>query len=118
NSVSSVPSGVAVLFDPIIPKLLHFWFVAILFVSMGRAAARWLSRKRITYLQNAVIVGAGEVGQLVAHKLLQHPEYGINLVGFVDAEPKERRDDLARLTLLGPQERLPAIVRMFDVERV
>ncbi|TML44564.1 MAG: sugar transferase [Actinobacteria bacterium] len=106
------------LVDPSISKLLAFWVGCIFFVSMGRAAARWLSRKRITYLQNAVIVGAGEVGQLVAHKLLQHPEYGINLVGFVDSEPKERRDDLAHLTLLGPQERLPAIVRMFDVERV
>ena len=51
-------------------------------------------------------------------KLLKHPEYGINLVGFVDAEPKERRDDLEDLTLLGPSERLPALVRLFDVERV
>jgi exopolysaccharide biosynthesis polyprenyl glycosylphosphotransferase len=106
------------LVDPSVPKLLTFWAGSMLLVSVFRAAARWLSRKRITYLQNAVIVGAGDVGQLVAHKLLQHPEYGINLVGFVDAEPKERREDLAHLTLLGPQERLPAIVRMFDVERV
>ena len=35
-------------------------------------------------------------------KLLKHPEYGINLVGFVDANPKERREDLENLTLLGP----------------
>src|SRR5438105_11016186 len=52
------------LVDPSISKLLAFWVGCIFFVSMGRAAARWLSRKRITYLQNAVIVGAGEVGQL------------------------------------------------------
>jgi exopolysaccharide biosynthesis polyprenyl glycosylphosphotransferase len=104
--------------NPGIPKLLTFWFAAIVLVSLGRAAARWFSRKQITYLQNTVIVGAGDVGQLVAHKLLQHREYGINLVGFVDAEPKERRDDLGQLTLLGPPDRLPAVVRMFDVERV
>jgi exopolysaccharide biosynthesis polyprenyl glycosylphosphotransferase len=103
---------------PEVTKLVTFWGASIVLVSGGRAIARWLCRKQITYLQNAVIVGAGEVGQLVAHKLLQHPEYGLNLVGFVDSEPKERRDDLAHLTLLGPQERLPAIVRMFDVERV
>ena len=69
-------------------------------------------------MQNTVIVGAGEVGQLIAKKLLQHPEYGVNLVGFVDAQPKERRDDLGHLALLGGTERLPAIVRLFDVERV
>jgi exopolysaccharide biosynthesis polyprenyl glycosylphosphotransferase len=50
--------------------------------------------------------------------LLQHPEYGINLVGFVDSRPKGRRDDMGHLALLGGQERLPALIRMFDVERV
>ncbi|MGN6431322.1 MAG: sugar transferase [Gaiellaceae bacterium] len=106
------------LANPAIPKLLTFWAASIVLVSVGRAAARWFSRKQITYQQNAVIVGAGEVGQLVAHKFLQHPEYGVNLVGFVDAKPKERRDDVGHLTLLGSPERLPAIVRLFDVERV
>jgi exopolysaccharide biosynthesis polyprenyl glycosylphosphotransferase len=113
--VSAWLTGIA---KPDIAKLVTFWGASIVLVSGGRAIARWLCRKQITYLQNAVIVGAGEVGQLVAHKLLQHPEYGLNLVGFVDSDPRERRDDLAHLTLLGPQERLPAIVRMFDVERV
>jgi exopolysaccharide biosynthesis polyprenyl glycosylphosphotransferase len=65
-----------------------------------------------------VIVGAGDVGQMIARKLLHHPEYGINLVGFVDAEPKERREDLGTLILLGAPDRLPGIVRLFDVERV
>ena len=58
------------------------------------------------------------MGQLIGRKLLQHPEYGINLIGFVDAEPKERRADLEHLTLLGPRSRLATIVEVFDVERV
>lgn len=103
---------------PDITKLAAFWILAITLVSFGRASARSFARRRLTYLQNAVIVGAGDVGQLIGRKLLQHPEYGINLVGFVDAEPKERREDLSHLTLLGPPERLSTIVRLFDVERV
>jgi exopolysaccharide biosynthesis polyprenyl glycosylphosphotransferase len=106
------------LADPKLPKLLLFWTLAIGLVTMGRASARAISRRQMAYLQNTVIVGAGDVGQTIARKLLQHPEYGINLVGFVDAAPKERRDDLDHLTLLGPPEHLPAIVRLFDVERV
>jgi exopolysaccharide biosynthesis polyprenyl glycosylphosphotransferase len=98
--------------------LVTFWIAAILLIVLARGIARSLSRRRITYQQNAVIAGAGDVGQSIAHKLLQHPEYGINLVGFVDVEPKERREDLENLTILGPPERLPAIVRMFDIERV
>jgi exopolysaccharide biosynthesis polyprenyl glycosylphosphotransferase len=103
---------------PTAPKLVVFWVTAILFVSIGRAAARSLSRRNIAYLQNTVIVGAGDVGQLIAHKLTQHPEYGINLVGFVDDQPKERREDLEHLALLGGIERLTSIVRILDIERV
>jgi exopolysaccharide biosynthesis polyprenyl glycosylphosphotransferase len=103
---------------PSVPKLLLFWALAIALVSTGRAGARAYCRRHIMYLQNTVIVGAGDVGQLVARKLLKHPEYGINLVGFVDGQPKERRDDLESLTILGPTEKLPALVRLFDIERV
>jgi exopolysaccharide biosynthesis polyprenyl glycosylphosphotransferase len=108
-------TGVA---HPTAPKLVVFWVAAILLVSVGRTAARSLSRRNIAYLQNTVIVGAGEVGQLIAYKLMQHPEYGINLVGFVDDRPKERREDLEHLALLGGIERLPTVVRLLDVERV
>jgi exopolysaccharide biosynthesis polyprenyl glycosylphosphotransferase len=103
---------------PELLRFVFFWGLAIAGVTGLRALARGFCRRRISYLQNAVIVGAGDVGQLIAHKLLQHAEYGINLVGFVDDEPKERRADLEHLPLLGPPERLPAIVRAFDVERV
>lgn len=103
---------------PTPPKLLLFWALATGFVSVGRAAARSYCRRHIGYVQNAVIVGAGDVGQLIARKLLKHPEYGVNLVGFVDAEPKERRGDLESLTLLGSPERLPALVRFLDIDRV
>jgi exopolysaccharide biosynthesis polyprenyl glycosylphosphotransferase len=104
--------------DPRITKLITFWLLAVLFVTTGRATARALARRSIAYQQNTIIVGAGDVGQTVARKLLNHPEYGINLVGFVDDEPKERRDDLGHLTLLGSPSRLPGLIRVFDVERV
>ena len=114
-SVGAYLTGLA---HPTAPKLVLFWAAAIGFVSLGRASTRAIARRNVTYLQNAVIVGAGEVGQLIARKFLNHPEYGINLVGFVDADPKDRRHDLEHLALLGGTERLPAIVRLFDVERV
>jgi exopolysaccharide biosynthesis polyprenyl glycosylphosphotransferase len=96
------------------------WFVTASIVLLGalRASARAISQRRIEYLQNTVIVGAGDVGQRIAEKLLHHPEYGVNLVGFVDAQPKERRPGLEHLTIIGGPERLPSIVRLLDVERV
>ena len=99
-------------------KVLFFWFFGILLVSVGRTAARVVARRTLAYVQNAVVVGAGDIGQLVARKLLQHPEYGINLVGFIDDEPKARRPDLRHLTVLGTHDELPDIVRTLGVERV
>ena len=101
-----------------VTKVLLFWVFGILLVTAGRAAALLVSRRTLSYVQNAVIVGAGDVGQLVARKLLQHPEYGINLVGFVDAQPKARRPDLRHLTVLGTPDELLDIVPALGVERV
>jgi len=95
-----------------------FWLTAILGVATTRAGARSYCRRQVGYLQNTLIVGAGNVGQLIAHKILQHPEYGFNIVGFVDDEPLERRSDLEHLALLGSFEDLPEIVRLLDVDRV
>jgi exopolysaccharide biosynthesis polyprenyl glycosylphosphotransferase len=106
------------LAHPEAPKLIIFWAAAIALVTVSRSAARTIARRNVAYLQNAVIVGAGDVGQLVAKKLLRHPEYGINVVGFVDAEPKERDEGLGHLSLLGGTNRLPAVIRLFDIDRV
>jgi exopolysaccharide biosynthesis polyprenyl glycosylphosphotransferase len=106
------------LADPKLHKLASFWILAIVLVTVARAIARATCRRSLTYLQNTLIVGAGDVGQLIARKLLQHPEYGINLVGFVDDQPKQRRGDLRELTLLGTPEQVPDLVSLLDVERV
>lgn len=106
------------LADPQLDKLATFWSLAIAFVFAGRGLARTYCRRQVSYLQNTVIVGAGDIGQLIAKKYLQHPEYGINLVGFIDAQPKARREDLGHLTLLGGLQELPALIRTFDIERV
>jgi exopolysaccharide biosynthesis polyprenyl glycosylphosphotransferase len=108
-------TGVA---SPTVPKLFSFWCLAITFVALARMSARSYCRRHISYLQNTVIVGAGTVGQLVARKLTMHREYGINVVGFVDDNPRERRDDLDWLVVLGSPSELPEIVRLLDVERV
>ena len=94
------------LIVPDLKKLVMFWGLAIAFVVTARALGRAFCRRRLTYLQNTVIVGAGDVGQLVARKLSHHPEYGINLVGFVDIHPKEARRDLGELRVLGGPDAL------------
>ena len=74
---------------PSVQRLIAFWILAIVFITIARVVARALCRRTTIYIQNTIIVGAGDVGQLVAAKLEKHPEYGLNVLGFVDAEPKD-----------------------------
>ena len=99
-------------------KLATFWLLAILGVIGARLAARSLARRHPSYAQNALVVGAGDVGQLIGRKLQQHPEYRINLVGYVDTAPKSFRDDLAGVEHLGELQDIEEIVRLRDVDRV
>ncbi len=111
-------SWLAGLWRPDQAKLATFWLLALLTVATSRSGARALARRHRAYIQNTVVVGAGDVGQLIGRKLLQHPEYGINLLGFVDAAPKEMRRDLADVQLLGEPAEIVQIVERRDVDRV
>jgi exopolysaccharide biosynthesis polyprenyl glycosylphosphotransferase len=111
-------SWLAGLASPHPRRLVVLWLLAVASVTAGRATARAICRRMPSYRQNTVIVGAGEIGQLIGRKLLQHPEYGINLIGFIDDRPKERRTDLGDLAILGDQADLVDIVRRHAVERV
>jgi exopolysaccharide biosynthesis polyprenyl glycosylphosphotransferase len=104
---------------PSVYALITFWALAVCILPVARVLVRESCKRSGAFVQNAVIVGAGEVGQLIGRKLARHPEYGVNVVGFVDRRPKTRHPDLPEhLTLLGPPEQLPEIVQSLDVERV
>src|SRR5262249_46070419 len=51
-------------------------------------------------------------------KLLTHPEYGLNIVGFIDAQPRPRDPDLEEMPVLGTCRDVPEIARALDVDRV
>ena len=54
-------SGLA---DPSLEKAIGLWISAILFITLARTIARTICRRNLLYLQNTLIVGAGDVGQL------------------------------------------------------
>ncbi len=113
--------GVATgLVQPVLARLGVFWLAAVVLIPVLRAGARALCRHLPGYMQHAVIVGAGHVGQQLALKLMNHREYGIKLIGFVDDRPTELDDELAeRLPLLlGGPARLRDFVLEHRVERV
>jgi exopolysaccharide biosynthesis polyprenyl glycosylphosphotransferase len=69
--------------------------------------------------ERCMIVGSGSVARAVARKLAVHPEYGIELVGFIDSRRRtRRRPNLPDLPLLGDVEHFGDLVLEHRVERV
>jgi exopolysaccharide biosynthesis polyprenyl glycosylphosphotransferase len=113
--VGSSITGVA---SPDQGKSTTFWAVAIGCVVFARSGARMLVRRSRKYVQNALIVGTDRVGQLIARKLLQHPEFGINVVGFVDGSPRTLRVAVEHIPVVGDVEGLVDTAVRLDVDRV
>lgn len=91
-----------------------------LLVALGRAVAYQAIRtaRRLGAVQhNALVLGAGEVGGQLARTLLEHPEYGLKPVGFVDNEPYLVRGDRP-VPLVGSVASLADVVRGLDVRVV
>jgi len=113
-------AGVSVLDigNPQLRKFFAFWAAAAILVTSGRAVARSICRRLPAYVQNTLIVGAGEVGQVAARKILQHPELGLRIVGFVDPFPKPRVAGPGQLPILGLPSATPALIAQHEIERV
>jgi exopolysaccharide biosynthesis polyprenyl glycosylphosphotransferase len=106
------------LASPQLGRLVVFWLLAIALVVVGRAVARTIARRSSAYAMRAVVLGAGEIGQLVARKIRQHPEYGLELLGFVDADPLAQRAETRDVEMLGGLGQLQELVAQHQVDRV
>ena len=102
--------------SPSVARLTGFWLIALLSVPFCRVIARTFASRSLAYVQNTVVVGTGPVGQLFAHKILGHPEYGLNLVGFID--PGSTGEGIGSIPLLGVPSELRGLIPALDIERV
>jgi exopolysaccharide biosynthesis polyprenyl glycosylphosphotransferase len=78
---------------------------AVLFLLFALALvplARWTLRNRllpgVIRPRRTLIVGAGSTGRLLASKISQHPDYGLEVVGFLDEAGRGSADDVLGVT--------------------
>jgi exopolysaccharide biosynthesis polyprenyl glycosylphosphotransferase len=93
--------------------VLREWVLAVAFLIAGRAAIKVRTRRRAG--SPTVIIGAGWVGHLVAHRLLDRPQMGLRPVGFVDASPMDI-GEVEGCPVLGSPSELEAVVRSNSIE--
>lgn len=96
----------------------HGAVVSTAFILTGRALSYSIisaARRRRVFSENTVIIGARGVGIDLAKIALDHPEYGLRPIGFLDTPAKQT--DLP-IPILGDVRRLRDLLGEFDVRRV
>jgi exopolysaccharide biosynthesis polyprenyl glycosylphosphotransferase len=99
-------------------RVVALWLLAIACVTGARITARTVARSRAAYRQRTLIVGAGHIGQLLARKLEHHPEFGLDLIGFVDTNPRERLPHVEHVPVLGELDDLLWLASGHAADRV
>ncbi len=98
---------------------LRLWLLATVLLAIGRLTANLIVAWRRASSRTAattIIVGAGRVGRLTAIRLLDHPEFGLRPIGFLDAEPMEISGRPLSLPVLGTSGNLERVVASEGVE--
>lgn len=103
---------------------IFFWFTCILFLATGRILLQsWYSvmGKIDVVERNTLLVGAGQVGKALALKLVQHPEFGLRPIGFIDDHPLIERfsePEIEDLRVLGGLKEISSVIEERNVEKV
>jgi exopolysaccharide biosynthesis polyprenyl glycosylphosphotransferase len=97
---------------------LREWILAAACLALVRTGIRVANLQRWRRGEGGhptLIVGAGQVGHLIAQRLLDRPQTGLRPVGFVDDMPVEGQRN-GQIPILGPNSRLEEVVEEHGVE--
>jgi exopolysaccharide biosynthesis polyprenyl glycosylphosphotransferase len=102
-------------------QTIWLWVFATAYLAAGRIALHWAqkqARRQGEAMRPTLIVGAGRVGRLLAQRLLDHRELGLNPIGFLDKEPMKSQVGAVTLPVLGASWDLDEAILDHGVEQV
>ena len=127
---TAVTVGVVVLitaglvFSPLLYSRLIFLYFAFLVttllglsrlvIQLGRGHLRQYG----VGVDRFVLVGAGDVGRMVMRTVAARPDFGYQLVGFVDDNPAKGDSDIGPFKGLGPVDNLPSVLESHEVDSI
>jgi len=94
-----------------------FLAAAIVLIPLARGFLRSWIFPRVLMTRRAVIVGTGSEARLLQRKLRTHPEYGLDVVGFIGEERTNGHPD-DDTEVLASLEDIGQVIEEFDVDRV
>jgi len=99
--------------------VVYAWFLTIVLVFLGRVlhnAIRFSLRSRGVAADKVLIVGTGEVGQIILHKIRNSPRLGYEVVGFIDGAPAQKA--VMDVPILGDVDDIPSIIDAYEIDEV
>ncbi len=113
---------IAVADDPhVAAQTAREWLFAATYLLMGRAALLSMEKRDRRDGDSAsptLILGSGKVGQLIAGRLLEKPEFGLAPIGFLDKEPLPPDQRSTDLPVLGASWDLEQVIADHEVSHV
>jgi exopolysaccharide biosynthesis polyprenyl glycosylphosphotransferase len=105
--------------DDLAPQSLRLLAFSGVYLIAGRVALDWAhirARRGRETARPTLVVGAGQVGALTARRLLEHPEFGLQPVGFLDKEPLDEAS--LPLPVLGASWDLEHLIEQHAIQHV
>jgi FlaA1/EpsC-like NDP-sugar epimerase len=108
-----VPSGVVAI----------DWLMLLALVSGTRLLARTIverpaPRSMFAAGKDALVVGAGDAGQLIVREMLKSPKLGYTPIGFVDDDPRKKNVRLHGVRIVGTTRELRYLLRDYAPDEV
>jgi exopolysaccharide biosynthesis polyprenyl glycosylphosphotransferase len=99
--------------------VVYAWLLTIVLVFLGRVlhnAIRFSLHSRGVAADRVLIVGTGEVGQIILHKIRHAPRLGYEVVGFVDGASAQK--EVVDVPILGGVDDIPSIIDAYEIDEV
>jgi FlaA1/EpsC-like NDP-sugar epimerase len=68
--------------------------------------------------KRALIVGAGDAGQMVARELSQRGDVGVDVIGLIDDDPQKVKKRIGRYTVFGTTNQLAKFIEELFIDQV
>jgi UDP-GlcNAc:undecaprenyl-phosphate GlcNAc-1-phosphate transferase len=101
--------------------VIIYAIIVVLMITGSRASFRVISealQRRRQSGRRILIYGAGDGGAMAVRELLNDPDAGIRIVGFIDDDPRKRRVRVRGYPVLGAYETLSHLVASGSVDAV
>ncbi len=114
----------SLFFRPLLYSRLIFFYTAVL-VTLLLGTSRFVIQVAFVHLRRygvgvkrMLLVGAGDVGRMVLRTVAARPDFGYQLIGFLDDNPAKGFTDIGPYKALGPVENLSQVLESQLVDTV